>query len=192
MKDLLSDAALWNAVCNNDQLAFESLIKRYWSKVYKLAFDHLKDYEASVDVVHDVFLNIWSRREILEIHSFPSFLLTAVRYQIYTRKKSAKLSLIYNENYAILESRYATNAGIENLERIEFEIELGEYLDKLPKRCHKIFAMSRNEQLTNQEIADRLGISKRSVENQLSIAVRYLKICLKGIANLVCFIYLLS
>ncbi|HMG07179.1 MAG TPA: RNA polymerase sigma-70 factor [Mucilaginibacter sp.] len=176
----LSDVELWNAICCNDELAFTALFDRYWVRLYKTAVRYLKDHEASEEVVHDVFLNIWKRRHQLEIESFPNFLLTAIRYQVYNRMRSAKPRVILTAADIEL-NELDHNKGENRIKDQELQQELNQYLDQLPKRCQEIFYMSRVNQLSNQEIAGRLGISKRTVENQITAALKHLRVSFKNI-----------
>ena len=183
---LANDSELWLAVCNDDEHAFAMLFDRYWVRLYKTAFRYLKDRENSEEAVHDVFLSIWNRREQLEIESMPNFLLTAIRYQVYNRMRAAKppVTLISND----LEIDYLPdhNQGDYRIKNEELLSELSEHLEKLPKRCQEIFYMSRMDNLSNQEIADRLGISKRTVENQITVALKHLRTCFKHVSIILC------
>jgi len=184
LKALKSDSELWDAVRNDDESAFDTLFKRYWARLYKIAFQQLNDEESSLEIVHDIFLSIWNRRATLEIKSFPSFLLTAIRYQVYSRRKSTKLSVAYRAEFEEDEHQSEPNSGDMHIREMELQLELNHYLDQLPKRCHEIFRLSRIENLSNQEIADKLGVSKKSVENQLTIALKYLRSAYKNMAYL--------
>jgi RNA polymerase sigma-70 factor (family 1) len=179
----LSDFELWNEIRNNNNdIAFKELFDRYWVRLYKTANQYLKDKEASEEVVHDVFLNIWARRHTLDIASFQNFLLTAIRYQVYNRMRAAKLSLVYVANDASIDVKYNINNGEIKIEEQELQQELRECLNKLPKRCQEIFHMSRMNNLSNQEISSQLGISKRSVENQITFALKHLRKYFKHMA----------
>ena len=183
---LASDSELWLAVSNDDEHAFAMLFERYWVRLYKTAFRYLKDRENSEEALHDVFLSIWNRRHQLEIDSIPNFLLTAIRYQVYNRMRAAKppVTLISND----LEMDYLPdhNQGDYRIKNEELLSELSEHLEKLPKRCQEIFYMSRMENLSNQEIAVRLGISKRTVENQITAALKHLRSCFKHVSIILC------
>jgi RNA polymerase sigma-70 factor (family 1) len=184
-KTLKSDADLWMAVRNDDGVAFDVLFNRYWARLYKIAFHQLKGEEASLEIVHDVFVSLWNRRKELEINVFSSFLVTAVRYQIYSRIKPAKLSIVYKAELNENDHLSALNSGESNIRELELQQELDHYLNQLPKRCHEIFYLSRIEQLSNQAIADRLGVSKKTVENQLTTALKHLRLAFKNLASLV-------
>ncbi|WPU92709.1 RNA polymerase sigma-70 factor [Mucilaginibacter sabulilitoris] len=185
LKSPLSDDELWNAIRCDNELAFTALFDRYWVRLYKAAHRYLKDHEAAEEVVHDVFLNIWNRRHQLEIESFPNFLLTATRYQVYNRMRSAKSPIVLTASDVELNELLDHNIGEDHIKDQELQQELDQYLDQLPKRCQEIFYMSRINHLSNQEIAGKLGISKRTVENQITVALKHLRTCFKHMSTII-------
>ncbi|MDB5117625.1 MAG: polymerase sigma factor, sigma-70 family [Mucilaginibacter sp.] len=180
-----SDIDLWNAIREDDECAFAALFDRYWSNLYNASYKYLKDREISEEIVHDIFLSLWNRRKELEVTSFQNFLLKAVRYQIYNRMRAVKLSVVFMGDNTYEDYSWENNKGVNNIKEQEFEQEVFEHLNQLPKRCQEIFKLSRIYNLTNQEIATRLGISKRSVENQIAISTKHLRSCLKYIASII-------
>jgi RNA polymerase sigma-70 factor (ECF subfamily) len=186
----ISDSELWLAVRHDDEHAFAMLFDRYWVRLYKTALRYLKDRENSEEVVHDVFLNIWNRRRQLEIESVPNFLLSAIRYQVYNRMRTSKppVTLVLND----LEMGYLPdyNQSDHRIKNQELLLELSRYLEKLPKRCQEIFYLSRMDNLSNQEIAGRLGISKRTVENQITMALKHLRSCFRQASIILCVYYM--
>jgi RNA polymerase sigma-70 factor (family 1) len=192
LNSTLSDAELWAAIRRNDEAAFTALFDRYWVRLYKTAQVYIKDHEVSEEIVHDVFLNIWNRRDVLEIESFPGFLLTATRYQVYNRMRSAKSPVILAPEGLDISEPLDSNAGESHIMIQEFQQELDQYLVQLPRRCQEIFYLSRVRQLSNQEIAGQLGISKRTVENQITVALKHLRVCLKHVSSVMLMMYLLK
>jgi RNA polymerase sigma-70 factor (ECF subfamily) len=177
-------------VRNDDEHAFAMLFDRYWVRLYKTALRYLKDRENSEEAVHDVFLNIWNRRYQLEIESIPNFLLSAVRYQVYNRMRASKppVTLVLNDlEMGYLPDYNQSDHRIKNQELLQ---ELSHYLEKLPKRCQEIFYLSRMDNLSNQEIAGRLGISKRTVENQITMALKHLRSCFRQASIILCVYYM--
>ncbi|MFC0518574.1 RNA polymerase sigma factor [Mucilaginibacter angelicae] len=186
----VSDPELWLAVRNDDEHAFAMLFDRYWVRLYKTALWYLKDRENSEEAVHDVFLNIWNRRHHLEIESVPNFLLSAIRYQVYNRMRAVKPPVaiaLHNIETDNLPDYNQSDHRIKNQELLQ---ELNYHLEQLPKRCQEIFYMSRMDNLSNQEIATHLGISKRTVENQITMALKHLRGCFKEISIFLCLWYL--
>ncbi|MGO4292030.1 RNA polymerase sigma-70 factor [Chitinophaga sp. RAB17] len=177
----ITDIQLWNAVRANNQQAFNKLFDKYWVSVYKTGYKYLRDKEASQEIVHDIFLSIWNRRHELMIDSFPAFLLTSARYQIYSRKKLKRFT--FDSTSELAADPYTSNDADIRIRQTELNNNLQLTLQDLPNRCQEIFRMSRFECLSNDEIAVRLDISKRTVENQLTMALRHIRSHMKDIAG---------
>ncbi|WP_316825953.1 MULTISPECIES: RNA polymerase sigma-70 factor [Pedobacter] len=179
-----TDSDLWLAVQNNDGKAFNVLFDRYWLMLYKVALQQLKDEESSLEIVHNVFVSLWSRRKELQITALKNFLFTSIKYQVYKSLRPKKLSIVYKAD--ISEDNFSTEINLGDLKIRDSELQqrLNSSLSQLPGRCHQIFRLSRIEHFSNKEIADRLGISQKSVENQLTIALKHLRASFKDIAFL--------
>lgn len=183
MKNRLTDPELWEAVKKGSDLAFKTLYERYWSKVYTTAYAYLKDREICEDITHEIFLTLWMRRERLEISSLQAYLTSVSRYEVYRQLKLVKN--VYVENTEDLEYICpVNNDGESRLHQLDLKSAVHNFLELLPKRCREIFLLSREEHFTNQEIADRLSISRRSVENQITIALKHLRASLKHLVIL--------
>jgi len=176
----LSDAELWTAIRMDNAHALNLLFDRYWARLFKTAYNLTHDAEVSKEIVHDVFINIWKRRNLLHISSFPHFLLTAIRYQYYNRMRAAKSPIVWVPDYEYHDTVTLRNEAEIRQDESEFILTLKQYLIPLPKRCQEIFLLSRNDHLTNEEIADQLNISKRTVENQITYALKYLRSVIKN------------
>jgi len=182
------DAELWVAVKNDDSKAFKVLFDRYWSSIYTTAHSYIKDQEICYEITHDIFLNIWNKRHTLDIQSFKSYLTTSARYHVYKRRQGVRsLQIQYIDDYSTVAEGSVQNTAEEKLNYQEMEAQISNYLEGLPKRAREIFLLSRREQLSNEEIAVRLDISKRTVENQITSALKHLRISLKHISLLVIF-----
>lgn len=180
-RNLLADTELWGRIKLDDSKAFDLLFERYWSTIYTTAFIYLKDQETCKEIVNDIFVNIWKKRRVLEINSFKAYLTSASRYHVYKAIRKRKLNPIeFIENYnEIPEYKNTTNLGEEKIRYEEMEHDIDCVLRTLPQKCQEIFVMSRINHLSNQEIAEKLGISKRTVENQLTHALKILRFSLK-------------
>jgi RNA polymerase sigma factor (sigma-70 family) len=150
--------------------------------VYAVSFKYVKDQELAMEITHDIFLNIWNKREKLSINSFQNYVVTAASYHGIRKNREKKTVLIkYIEDYQfdgevlISKDSLVYNDGHEKLMAEELDQKIKASLDGLPKRCREIYQMSRNENLSISEIATKLDISKRTVENQITIALRHLK-----------------
>ncbi|PRD51347.1 RNA polymerase sigma-70 factor [Sphingobacterium gobiense] len=179
----LKDHEYWEKVqqisCSQ---SFSILFDRYWETLYSTAFSYLKDREKSEEITHDIFLNLWRKRETLTIQSFSAYLRAAARYHVYKELKKKKASVIVYTAELTETEIGMTNHGEERLIYQDAERYIDGRLQSLPPRCQEIYFMSRKENLTNDEIANKLGISKRTVENQLTVALRHIRIQLKVIS----------
>jgi len=183
LNSTLTDAQLWEAIVNDDYKAFDILFKRYWKKLFMNAYAHLQDKDACEEIIQDIFVYLWNKRKQLIIESFPKYLAASTRYKVFNHLRSARLSpLSYVEDVNEVNGRACINKGEENINNDELMLQLCAYLDLLPNRCREIFIMSRLEHLSNEEIALKLNISKRTVENQVTSALRQLRISIKDSA----------
>lgn len=184
-----SDSELWKLIQLDNNKAFDLLFNRYWSAVYTTSFTYLKDQEACTELVHDIFLNIWRNRHNLEVVSFKNYLTTASRYQVYKLVKKGKANpiMFVDEYDALPDPGYVVNLGEEKISYQEMESSIELVLAKLPKKCKEIFMLSRFDNLSNQEIAEKLGISKRTVENQITIALKVLRVSIKAVLYSIIF-----
>lgn len=189
----LTDAELLAAIKRNDQKAFRLLFERYWAIIYKRAFSYLNDADACAELVNDIFQSIWENRECSNIINVKNYLTAAARYRVYSHLQTVrKTPLMYVESYEEIEPAtddyYAPTAV--RLKDLNRQLEI--LLSGLPERCREMFLLSRNEHLTNKQIAQRLGISQRTVENQISSALKYLRLKLKQISIIILFITLMQ
>ena len=176
---LSSDEILVKSMTKGDSEAFRCLFDRYWQNMYAIVFSVSKDKEVCLEIVHDIFLNVWLKRDHLQIDCFKGYILASARYHAYRYMKSTKRnSLEYRENLEQIDS-ISTNDGESNISYQELEQKVERHLEDLPKRCKEIFTLSRMSQLSNDEIASRLDISKRTVENQLTHALKHLRLSIK-------------
>ena len=179
------DDELWETIKFGSIPAFELLFDRYWQAVYTTAFSFLNDAEGAAEIANDTFLNIWRKKDTLNIGAFKNYLTTSARYHTYkVLKAKKKMRLAYVENYDQLSVSeiLVQNEGEEKIRYLNLQMDIEHALLDLPKRCREIFLLSRIANLTNGEIAERLSISKRTVENQICIAQKYLQHNMKNIA----------
>ncbi len=178
----LSDAELWNLIVKDDHHAFTIMFQRHWLRLYKTTLNYIKDTEACEEIIHDLFLNIWKRKNYLTISDFDKYFKAATRYQVYNYiKKNKTVPIEYREHIPEESGSYALNIADENISYQDLEGQLSQYLKSLPERCQEIFFLSRVHQLDNNEIAEKLGISKRTVENQITRALQCIRFNIKDI-----------
>jgi RNA polymerase sigma-70 factor (ECF subfamily) len=177
---LLSDDRLIALIQENDLVAFERIYNKYWSKLYLSAYNILRDRQVSEDITQEVLVNLWMKRANLQLTSLNAYLYTSVRYQVFNVIRSGKVRAdLFNH----LEELFSNNGGEDILSEKDINRLLEQGIAELPEKCRQIFIMSRKEHLSTKEIAERLGIAPKTVENQLTVALNRLR---KTLGDFVC------
>ncbi|WP_316804628.1 RNA polymerase sigma-70 factor [Pedobacter nototheniae] len=170
-----SDKELLLLLKENNQVALKHIYNTYWKQLYLTAFSILKDAQQAEDIVQDILLQLWIRKNEVEIESLKAYLFTAVKYKVLTYIKSASNRKVFLE-VDEFEKLAGTTVLRDRLEETEINMLLDRGISTLPERCQQVFILSRKENLNNKEIAERMGISPKTVENQITIALRQLKL----------------
>lgn len=170
-----SDPEIVSAIRRGDEQAFEQTFRTYYPRLCNYACTMLKDEEESEEVVQTVFLTIWEKREDLEITlSLKSYLYRAVHNHCLNRFKHANVREAHKDH-----TLYVSSGSYDSVTEVIHASELEERIEKavstLPEQCQKAFRLSRFEELKYQEIADQLGISIKTVENQIGKALKILR-----------------
>ncbi|SJZ65945.1 RNA polymerase sigma-70 factor, ECF subfamily [Chitinophaga eiseniae] len=172
--DAYSDLELISLLKRGDVEAFDLLYSRHWPGMYQAAFYLLRDQNACMDIVQDIFAWLWEKREQLDIQAVPSYLRSAVRFKVANYIRSGK---IRDEFYTTLSglSLPETPGPQDFLELNDLKAIITQVVNSLPEKCREIFLLSRDGQLTNQQIADLLNISIKTVEAQKTIALKRIR-----------------
>ena len=170
-----ADYELVKSLKRGDLFAFDKLFSKYSKKLYYFAKGYLGSKEDAEGLVQEVFLMVWNKRKELKEHlSFNAFLYTVTYNAIrkYFRKKAREKK--YLDRFLVdYDGKYnKTVADIEYNNLLELA---NEAIEKLPEKRKLIFQLSRHKGLSNIEIAKRLDISKKTVENQIHSALKFLR-----------------
>ncbi|MFD2556553.1 RNA polymerase sigma-70 factor [Sphingobacterium tabacisoli] len=172
----------------SDPAVFKAVYDFYWARLYISAFNLLRDKEQAEDVVQEVFSYLWNNAPTLEIKNLTAWLFTSVRYQVFNVIRSGKVRNKF-ENLHVIEE-FSSNIAEIKLDREDIQRRLMASLDELPPRCKEIFLLSRFEYLSYKEIAERLELSEKTIENQIGIALKKLRISLRDLAFLLPLLFL--
>ncbi|WP_316817599.1 RNA polymerase sigma-70 factor [Pedobacter nyackensis] len=156
------------------QVALKHIYEKYWKRLYLSAYSVLKDNEQSKDIVQDVLLQLWVRKNEVKIEKLSSYLFTAVRYKVLSYVRSADHRKVFVEE-GELEQLAGVQESHNNLDINDINNILEAGIAALPERCREVFMLSRKELLSNKEIAERMGITVKAVESQMTIALKQLK-----------------
>jgi RNA polymerase sigma-70 factor, ECF subfamily len=160
---------------NNDIEAYRYLFELYYRDLYFFAHKFIENREVAEEIVQDVFIFLWENRSSLNINkSIKSYLYTSVKNRSINYLKSK----INNINFVNIEHAVDANLILpahHTLELKELDKLIEKAISSLPPRCKEMFHLSRNSEMTYQEIADALDISKETVKSQISDALKKIK-----------------
>lgn len=159
-----------------DEAAFEQVFKTHFKNLHAYACTITKQEAAAEEIVQQIFVKLWERSEELSISgSVAAYLYRAVYNESLNYLKHQKVRAVHQKYVEHSMKNENEHAG-KKLSLKELEGRLAQALNELPEQCRTIFQMSRFEELRYKEIADRLGISVKTVENQMGKALKLLRV----------------
>ncbi len=179
----LTDEELLALLKNGHEEAFDFLYSRYRSKLIAIAYNRLKSKEAAEELVQDVFADIWQKRFSLQLrNNLSSYLCTAIKYAVldYIRAQKTKDKYVAE---MIKTSDGASPSIEEGLYVDELDYHLNKSINALPEKCREVFILSRFEDYSVREIAEKLNISPDTAKYHIAHALKKLRINLKHIYN---------
>ena len=176
---LLSDVEIFRAIGKGNSVVFKQVFITHYESLCRYAYSILKNAEEAEDVVQSMFVKIWEKRERLEVkHTIRSYLFKAVYHQCINLLEHRTVKLKYQVH--LTHEMYAETQLPETFQH-ELEENIVAAIKSLPDQCRIIFVMSRYDELRYAEIASHLNISVNTVENQISKALKILRVKLKDV-----------
>jgi len=176
----LNDHSFTDSV-KHQQEVFEKTFTDWYEGLYGYAFSMLKDQDAAAEVVQNVFCKIWEKRDELHVHtSVRSYLYGAVYHECINWMRQEKKSKDYRKQASHVRQWTEGTPASGKIEMDELERKLQQAMDALPDQCRAIFLLSRFGDLKYREIAEQLGIAVKTVEAQVSKALKFLRAALAG------------
>lgn len=170
---LIDDTELMERLREGDDLALKLIYDKYWTQLYTSAYNMLHDQPACQDIIQDLFINLWNKREQIEIKaSLKSYLFASVRYEVYRQVRHGS---VREEIFENIQDRLQTPSEYGNIEHRELLSFVNSIVNNLSEKCKVVYKLSREEQLSHKEIASKLSISPKTVENHLNKALRQLR-----------------
>jgi len=158
-----------------DKAGFETLFKQEFKGLIFFALRYVKDYEPAREIVQEVFLNLWAKRDQIDLSKpVKSYLSTAVKNRSLNYLRDQKK---FDTNLLIHEDLYPVPVYEQPDRLIETELRdrIAQVIGELPEKCREVFLLNRNEHLKYQEIANKLDISVKTVETHVSKALQHLR-----------------
>jgi RNA polymerase sigma-70 factor (family 1) len=171
---LADEKVLLQRIAGGDKAAFKIIHDHYWPVLYSTATRFLKSPDEAMDVVQEVFFKIWVKRETLtSIDDFKSWLFITTRNKLVSAFRKKQRIHALNQGYLQKETFY--NIPEEKLALKQLEQCISEGVAQLSPQQQLIYDLTRNEGLSHDEIAGRLGIAKKTVSNIITRALSGLR-----------------
>ena len=172
----------------SQQENFKERFDVYYPMLCRIASGYISDVQECEDIVQDCFIAVWNNgKSNLEEKEFLSYMVRAVKNNCisFLRKKSTEVISLDEEPEM---ARFAETISEEDSEGLLREERLEKVLSVLPPKCKEIFLMSKLHGLKYQEIASELGISVKTIENQMGKAFKLIREQLKSSKFIIVFI----
>jgi RNA polymerase sigma-70 factor (ECF subfamily) len=169
-----SDSQLVALLKVSDEAAFTELYERYWKKLLVRANLLLRSNEDAEEVVHDIFVKLWKKRETITIiNSFHTYIAAMLQYDCFKVLAEHKRKRLQKTRTDAPEIEDYSTQQFLDFEYLRSELEAA--VSQLPERCQLIFRMSREQGLTDKQIAQELDVSVNTVRTQMNRALNSLK-----------------
>ena len=180
--NLINDKLLLKQVGEGNKKAFNILFEKYWESAFSDAYNRLKKYDNAKDIVQEIFTYMWIIRETLHIENLPAYLNVAIRNKVI--KFVAKQKLVH-PFFDILDNIPEKNSQTDaDLLWKEFFKSYEALMKSLPPKRQVIFRLRYQEDLPTKVISMQLGVTRKTVQNQLGKAIETLKVSLLRILTI--------
>jgi RNA polymerase sigma-70 factor (ECF subfamily) len=147
--------------------------------MYDSAYQRIGNREEVEELLQDLFLSIWAKKETLDIHTnLEAYLMGALKFKIYNHFRAQKVKDAYISAYTYLGDA-AQNVVEDVIYYDELYLAIEKSVGLLPDKCREVYILSRHEHLSYREISTRLNMPIDTVEKQMSKALKFLRQHLK-------------
>jgi len=170
--------------------AFREIYSRYWKKLFDEAYKRLKNRELAEEVVQELFTNLWTKRQVLQINTtIGAYLHSAIANQVIDIYRKELVRSRYKEAFKVVHTE-VDNSTVDSIMLKDLVYTIDEEISHLPDKCRSVFELSRKEHKSNKEIASYLGISEKTVEQHLTKAIKQIRLTLTHYLTLMLFLLL--
>jgi RNA polymerase sigma-70 factor (ECF subfamily) len=169
-----SDVTLVRQLQKNDKQAFELIFNKYRRKLYFFTLGYLHSQAETEEIIQNVFLSLWENRDMLnESYSLQNFLYKVTVNHIFNHLKHELVRKKYADRFS--DQFIEDNNSEESILMNDLQQVIDSLVEELPMQQQVIFKLSRHDGLSHSEIANNLGLSIRSVENQIYRALKFIR-----------------
>jgi RNA polymerase sigma-70 factor, ECF subfamily len=173
--DNINDIELISLLKSDSNRAFRMLYDRYYAYLLNTAYQYVRDTAAAEDIVHTVFEKIWANLKTLDIR-------TSLKYYLRMMVVNESINYIKRQKKTVLNEPDEWSALATTPAESEWQVEMEEMenvvrkaIDLLPEKCRVVFMLSRFEKFSHKQISDQLGISTKTIENQITKAMKIIR-----------------
>jgi RNA polymerase sigma-70 factor (family 1) len=172
----LTDPQLLDLIKSGNEEAFDEIYERYWGIIYLHVFRMLADEDDAKDLVQEVFITLWVKKDNIEFSTnLAGYLYVTARNKVINTIRQSKVQ----KNYLISLSQFAgahSNITLDQLNEKDLAEAIEREVRNLPYKMREVFELSRKQNLSHKEIALHLDISDKTVKKQISNALKILKL----------------
>jgi RNA polymerase sigma-70 factor (family 1) len=187
-QEAIDEKGLLKRLAEGDEVAFTVIYNHYWRRLMALAYSHTKDKFLAEELVQEIFLAMWKKREVVEIRSLTAYLATAVKFSVFINisRRNRKQQIIDGlAKYSGEAYNNCYHAPDELLDAKFLEEYINNIVEELPEKCKLVYLSSRKHHMSTAEIADDMNIAVKTVEAHLTKALKLLRYNLKDLLILI-------
>jgi RNA polymerase sigma-70 factor (ECF subfamily) len=170
----VNEVSLTPTTLNIEQV-FEQVFKSHFKQLHAYALTILREDEVAEEITQNVFYKLWNKKDVIDItSSVTAYLYKTVYNDCLNHLKHQKVRKAHSKYVHYFGEQSANNIS-SSIQLTELQQRINEALNALPEQCRTIFQMSRFEELTYKEIAEQLGLSVKTIENQMGKALRIMR-----------------
>lgn len=175
---IFDDAILLKLLKAGDGAALEEIYFRYSETVFVAALKKVRSRQIAEELVQNLFIRLWIKREELNIEHLPAYLQTAIRYQVIDYIRSR---MVHERYYQSAKEQPQThdNSSESRLLLHELALAIENTIKKLPQKTQEIFRLSRYEKRSIKEIAQYMDLSEKAVEYHMTQSLKFMRLHLK-------------
>lgn len=178
----LNDETIINGLKEGNKLIIDQIYHAYHKRIFAFALSLLKEEEDALDIVHEVFVKLWkNRHELAPDTRVEPLIFTITRNTVLSlfRKKASEKKYQEHLNKAPAEDITSNTENVVEYNLLKDKVD--QYVQQLPPKSRKVYLLSREQGLSNKEIAQKMGIAEKTVEDHITKALNFLKKHLRDI-----------